>query len=222
MMLNLFYPLRKRFRFLSRAWSLRGWLDFHMFVGILGPIVIVFHAAFQSNNQLATATSASVLAVVLTGIFGRFIFGLVPSSNGKEIERAELIQSWKQLKARIEPLIDRAARGDLLRRLFHSAASPEGTRRGLGLLLGAPFGLLTAQFQCWLVRSRFADPEDYALFQEGYSRLHLLRLQIGFYRTLKSLMRTWRVFHASVAIFLVLAIAAHIAVTLYLGYGLKG
>jgi hypothetical protein len=32
-------------------------------------------------------------------------------------------------------------------------------------------------------------------------------------------MRTWRVFHASLAGFLVVAIAAHIAVSLYLGYG---
>jgi hypothetical protein len=32
-------------------------------------------------------------------------------------------------------------------------------------------------------------------------------------------MRTWRMFHASLAGFLVVAIAAHIAVSLYLGYG---
>jgi dihydropyrimidine dehydrogenase (NAD+) subunit PreT len=222
MMLNLVYPLRKRWRPLSRAWSLRGWLDFHMFVGILAPVVIAFHAAFQSNNQLATATSASLLAVVLTGIFGRFIYGLVPSSEGKEIERSELVRSWEQLKARIEPLIGRTAKakGDLLRRIFDSATRPARTRAGL--FFGVPFALATAPLQLWRVRSRFTGPEDYALFREGYSRLHRLRMQIGFYRTLKSLMRTWRLFHASVASFLVLAIAAHIAVSLYFGYGWKG
>ena len=34
-------------------------------------------------------------------------------------------------------------------------------------------------------------------------------------------MRIWRIFHASLAGFLVLAIAAHIGFSLYLGYGLK-
>ena len=63
------------------------------------------------------------------------------------------------------------------------------------------------------------SPDDYAEFREGYLRLHRIRTQIGFYQALKNLMRTWRMFHASLAGFLVVAIAAHIAVSLYLGYG---
>jgi hypothetical protein len=47
-----------------------------------------------------------------------------------------------------------------------------------------------------------------------------LRIQIGFYRSLKRLLGGWRVFHASLAVFLVVAIAAHIGLSLYLGYGL--
>ncbi|HYD41203.1 MAG TPA: hypothetical protein VEB43_10280 [Anaeromyxobacter sp.] len=37
---------------------------------------------------------------------------------------------------------------------------------------------------------------------------------------MRRLLRGWRAFHASLAVFLVLAIAAHIAVSLFLGYGL--
>jgi dihydropyrimidine dehydrogenase (NAD+) subunit PreT len=47
-----------------------------------------------------------------------------------------------------------------------------------------------------------------------------LRWQIRFYASLKRLLRGWRVMHASLAGFLVIAIAAHIALSLYLGYGL--
>jgi hypothetical protein len=46
-------------------------------------------------------------------------------------------------------------------------------------------------------------------------------VQIGFYRSLKALLGGWRLFHATLAVFLVLAIAAHIWVSLYLGYGLR-
>jgi hypothetical protein len=222
MLLNLLYPLRKRMSGLSRAGSLRGWLDFHVFVGIMSPVVIAFHAAFQSNNQLATATAASLLAVVLTGIFGRFIYGFVPSANGKEIERSELLQSWERLKARLEPLIGRAPAGARLRQIFARAARPVRAGTLAGLILRMPLTAVTVPVQLWRVRSRFADPDDYALFREGFSRLHRLRMQIGFYRALKGLMRTWRLFHASVATFLVLAIVAHIAVSLYLGYGFRG
>src|SRR5207253_3099457 len=75
MMSNFLYPVRKRAKFLSGKGSIRGWLDFHMFVGFMSPLVIAFHAAFQSNNQLATGTAAALLVVVLTGIIGRFIYG---------------------------------------------------------------------------------------------------------------------------------------------------
>ena len=45
--------------------------------------------------------------------------------------------------------------------------------------------------------------------------------QIAFYGGLRNLLRNWRVMHASLAVFLVLVMAAHIGVSLYLGYGLK-
>jgi hypothetical protein len=43
-------------------------------------------------------------------------------------------------------------------------------------------------------------------------------MKVTFYQALKNLLRGWRLFHASLAGFLVIAIAAHIAVSVYLGY----
>jgi len=219
MLLNFLYPVRKRSRALASFGSIRGWLDFHMFVGFMSPVVIAFHAAFQSNNQLATATAASLLVVVLTGIFGRFIYGLVPSSGGKEVELKELLERWERLKQRVEPLIQGASDPQRLRAIFASAATP--ARRGSlwGYPVRVPLGGLRARFRLLLVRGQFADRDDYAGFREGYLRLHRIRMQIAFYQSLKNLLRAWRLFHACLASFLVVTIAAHIAVSLYLGYG---
>jgi len=219
MLLNFLYPVRKRTRALSGVGSIRSWLDFHMFVGFMSPLVIAFHAAFQSNNHLATGTAAALLIVVLTGIFGRFIYGLVPASGGKDVELADLLGRWERLKARLEPMIQDSDNPALLQRVFAIAASPP--RRGslLGLFLRLPFAKLAARLRLLRASAHFADGDDYAEFREGYLRLHRIRTQIGFYQALKSLMRTWRMFHASLAGFLVVAIAAHIAVSLYLGYG---
>jgi hypothetical protein len=219
MLLNFLYPVRKRSRSMAGVGSIRGWLDFHMFVGFMSPLVIVFHAAFQSNNQLATATAAALLIVVLTGIFGRFIYGLVPSSGGKEVLLADLVGGWERLKARIEPLIADSDNPELLHDIFASAGSP--ARRGslLGLFLRLPFQAVRSRLRLLRARSHFDDHDVYADFRDGYLRLQRIRTQIGFYQALKRLMRTWRMFHASLAGFLVIAIAAHIAVSLYLGYG---
>jgi hypothetical protein len=45
-----------------------------------------------------------------------------------------------------------------------------------------------------------------------------LQAQVGFFRALKRLMSVWRVFHVVLAVCLVVMIAAHIGVSLFLGY----
>jgi len=61
---------------------------------------------------------------------------------------------------------------------------------------------------------------EYLELRRAVVALARIRWQIRFYASLKRLLRGWRAFHASLAVFLVLAIAAHIAVSLFLGYGL--
>jgi dihydropyrimidine dehydrogenase (NAD+) subunit PreT len=156
---------------------------------------------------------------VLTGIFGRFIYGLVPSQGGKEVELKELSDRWQRLKQRIEPVIESARKPERLRKVFATAATP--ARRGslLGYPFRVPWGALRARFRVLLVRRYFADRDDYAEFREGYVGLQRIKMQIAFYQSLKNLLRVWRLFHATLAGFLVVTIAAHIAVSLYFGYG---
>jgi hypothetical protein len=96
----------------------------------MAPCVIAFHAAFQSRNLLATGTAAALVVVVVTGLVGRFVYGVVHS-----------------------------------------------TRRGSGI---------------------------------GDRRA----------MRLKAFLAGWRTLHASLAVFLVVAIALHIGVALWLGYGI--
>ena len=67
-------------------------------------------------------------------------------------------------------------------------------------------------------RLHFDDHDEYLDFREGYLLLSRLRVQVAFYGSLKNLLRGWRLFHASLAGFLVVSIGAHIAVSIYLGY----
>jgi thioredoxin reductase/NAD-dependent dihydropyrimidine dehydrogenase PreA subunit len=127
---NFLYAARKRLARLGGAGRIRTWLHFHVFVGFMAPCVIAFHAAFQSRNLLATGTAAALAGVVVTGLVGRFVYGVVHS-----------------------------------------------TRR----------------------RSGIGDPRAMRL---------------------KAFLAGWRTLHASLAVFLVVAIALHIGVALWLGYGI--
>ncbi len=222
MMLNFLYPLRKRAKSMSGVGGIRDWLDFHMFVGFMSPLVIVFHAAFQFNNQLATGTAAALLIVVLTGIVGRFIYGLVPAAGGRVIELADLRGAWERLRGRLLPLIEDSDDPALLHRLFDSAGEvPKEDGSLPALFIHFPGRWLRARFRLQRARAHFPEHAEYKEFSDGYLRLERLRVQLAFFKGLKSLLRSWRMFHASLAIFLVITISAHIAVSLYLGYGWK-
>ena len=218
MMLNFLYPVRKRSRLLSGKGSIRGWLDFHMFVGFMSPLVIAFHAAFQFNNQLATGTAAALLVVVLTGIIGRFIYGLVPSAGGKALELSEVLGRWERLRTRLQPILDGSDNPALLHRLFDSGAKPARPGSIVWILLTWPFRASWTRLRLLVARFHFDDRGDYREFRDGYLQLSRLRMQVTFYQSLRKLLSGWRVFHASLAGFLVIAIAAHIAVSVYLGY----
>jgi thioredoxin reductase/Pyruvate/2-oxoacid:ferredoxin oxidoreductase delta subunit len=221
MLSNFLYALRKRARFLQGLGDMRAWLVFHVFVGFMSPLVIAFHAAFQSRNLLATSTSVAMAVVVITGVVGRYIYGLVPAAAGKALELEDLQGRLVRARAEVEPLLKSARNPAAVQRLFDAVATPLPAGSLLHFLLVQPFQALRTRLALWRVTRLFRDKRSRRLFRDDVRELERLRLQIGFFRSIKSLMRVWRIFHASLAGFLVLAIAAHIAVSLFLGYGLK-
>ena len=218
MMLNFIYPLRKRSKLLAGKGAIRSWLDFHMFVGFMSPLVIAFHAAFQSNNQLATGTAMALLIVVLTGIVGRFIYGMVPAKGGKALELSDVLGRWERLRARLAPMIEDADNPALLHRMFDSVTKPARGGSLVLMILWRPFAAALTRLRLARARLHFDDHDEYLDFREGYLLLSRLRVQVAFYGSLKNLLRGWRLFHASLAGFLVVSIGAHIAVSIYLGY----
>ena len=86
MMSNFLYAARKRSSLLKGVGAIRRWLTLHVFVGFMSPLVIVFHAAFQSNNLLASVDRASLAVLVSTGLIGRFSMALVPQREGKLVD----------------------------------------------------------------------------------------------------------------------------------------
>jgi len=89
MMILLFvYPLRKHFRF-ARNWGrMKGWLIFHMVLGIGGPALILLHSTFHVGSLNAAVAMYSMLIVAASGVVGRFLYARV--NRGLHSERATL------------------------------------------------------------------------------------------------------------------------------------
>ena len=67
------YMARKRYRILSRIGVLKHWLEFHIFLCTLGPIMILFHTSFKFGG-IVSISFFFFFFVVASGVIGRFIY----------------------------------------------------------------------------------------------------------------------------------------------------
>ena len=74
MLVLLIYPLRKRFKVLAVLGPLKHWFRFHLFAGIVGPLLVLFHSTFRVGSFNAAIALASMLLVVSSGLVGRVIY----------------------------------------------------------------------------------------------------------------------------------------------------
>ncbi len=99
------YMARKRIRLFSRVGVLKYWLEMHIFLCTLGPVLVLFHTTFKFGGIVAVSFWCMV-AVVLSGVIGRFIYVQIPRSiEGRELSLQELedqkLETNKQLRKTI-------------------------------------------------------------------------------------------------------------------------
>jgi hypothetical protein len=92
MLTLLLYPLRKRqLLFGERCGPMQHWFRFHVFAGICGPLLVLFHSTFRIGSLNAAAALYAMLLVVFSGVVGRFIYRHVSVGlHGRHLELAEL------------------------------------------------------------------------------------------------------------------------------------
>ena len=74
MILLLLYSARKRYRWLRWMGSIPAWFEFHMVLGVVGPILILFHANFSLGATNSNVALFSMLLVAASGVIGRYIY----------------------------------------------------------------------------------------------------------------------------------------------------
>ena len=100
-----FYMARKRFRMLSRTGLLKHWLEFHIFLCSLGPILVLYHTSFKFGGLVAISFW-SMVAVFLSGIIGRFIYIQIPRTiEGRELSLNEVRELTSNIGESIRSLV---------------------------------------------------------------------------------------------------------------------
>lgn len=86
MLVPFAYLLVKRVRrvreAVTRVISLRTLLTLHVYVGLLGPILVILHTGHRFESVLGIALTAAVLLVALSGYVGRHLLVRLSKENG--------------------------------------------------------------------------------------------------------------------------------------------
>jgi hypothetical protein len=110
------YSLRKRAMRRPRG-SMRAWLQAHIVMGIVGPYLVLLHAAWTFKG-LAGALSLMTALVVASGFIGRYIYTAVPrTADGVIVEARELGLQLEALRAAGIPGADRDEHRSIERRI---------------------------------------------------------------------------------------------------------
>ena len=74
MLLLLIYSARKRYAWLRWMGGIPAWFEFHMVMGVVGPVLILFHSNFKLGATNSNVALFSMLLVAGSGVVGRYIY----------------------------------------------------------------------------------------------------------------------------------------------------
>jgi hypothetical protein len=213
------YMIRKRKRSWRNLGVLKHWLEFHIFLCSLGPIMVLFHTAFKFGG-IVSISFWSMVGVVLSGIIGRFIYIQIPRTmEGRELTLNEV----RAMRLNVGNVI--RERYQLPETTFHaiiSSAAIAASVPGEGSTGGSSHKKLGDAQTLKNVRN--------AIREQGLSRsqtkeiVSLVKSELRLNRkierllTMQKLFRYWHVAHLPFAIIMLVIMVVHVIVTLTFGY----
>jgi hypothetical protein len=213
------YMARKRFKSMGRLGYLKHWLEFHIFLCILGPVFVVFHTTFKFGGIVAISFW-SMVAVVLSGFIGRFIYIQIPRSvEGRELSLNELCV----MRAELTENINNSSEfdGDVTS-LLEGAFKDRPVISGKNIFVRMWSGYVNDRR---VYRRLRIELKKQNLTQRNFKRAcALLQNEITLNRridmlvSMRNLMEYWHVAHLPFALAMLVVMLIHVAVVLTLGY----
>ena len=204
------YIARKRYGFLERFIRLKYLLEFHIFLCVLGPILILFHTTFKFGGIVSVAFW-SMVAVVLSGVVGRFIYIRIPRAvGGQELSMQEIQDRREGLLAQLAEQGGEQSR-DILSLLDRS---------------GSAKGWLGRAIEHWEIRKAIKKILQTTHLTASQRREILLlvkeelalRNSVARLEQMKKLFQYWHVVHMPFALIMLIIVLIHVIVTVSLGY----
>lgn len=215
------YMLKKRYPRLIEFGYLKHWLEFHIFLCSVGPVLILYHTAFKFGG-IVSVSFWSMAAVVLSGVIGRFIYIQIPRSiEGNELEIDDINTMSANLTDKLKS--EFGINGKFSERLERISFAHEYKSASLGRSI-----VLVAKdyFQSFLLlRKIYSEINEMDIAKRKASRVKslvkskiVLSRRIGMLRTMQKFFNYWHIVHLPFAIVMFVIMIIHVIVTIVFGY----
>ena len=217
----LLYPLRKKIRWLERAGTVRAWLSLHIFMGLMGPVLITFHTGFKLGGVVAIAYWSMVITA-LSGVFGRYIYTQIPrDADGRRLSNVYLEAEARQIEDLLTVRLDDTP--GLLPLAVPAAGplSPEASawaalKTAVAQDLQRP--LVLRRLRRALRRNSALHRRQVAAVCRLSARRSVLLRRIALTDAMEKVMHHWHVLHRPFVWIMFSVVALHIGVALLFGY----
>jgi hypothetical protein len=226
MLALLLYPLRKKYASWQRLGTVAGWFKWHMILGIVGPLLIVFHSGFRISATNSAVAMLTLALVVVSGIIGRYLYSkLHIGIYGTKSSALALIKDAEVFRQSFGDGLEDAASIQAELALFVAEVLPEpGSVRGsirqyalvghqsqarhLRLMVEAE-AIISAQ----ALRQHWSSASYQSRLQKAEEQLNAyfacLRRATGF-RIYERIFAFWHVLHMPLFFLLIFVVVAHI------------
>ena len=232
MLLLLLYSARKRAHWLRWMGGIPEWFQFHMVLGVVGPLLVLFHANFSLGATNSNVALFSMLLVVGSGVIGRYIYTRLHAHlDGREDSLEELLAVAERIRSHSTTLAFLPGVLDAIDREEKWLAKPEEGPIGRFLHVftsGARAALARWRLHRLINRALERAIADSSLSVSGPARRIGLvvrsyadkrldaRRRVSEYRMYARLFSFWHVLHLPLFFMLLIAGIAHvIAVNIY-------
>jgi hypothetical protein len=217
----LVYMIRKRARSLFNLGYLKHWLELHIFLCSVGPLLVLYHTSFKFGGIVAISFW-SMVAVVLSGVIGRFIYVQIPRTiQGNELDIRQLNEISSDISARLRREISGGEK------LVAEIENITDLNRYKKVTLANSFLYIlwdSLRIKTTVYRIK---KEMHKIYVPSMKTKEILRLtrqklilsrRIALLRISQRLFKYWHIVHLPFAITMFVIMFIHVAVTIIFGY----
>jgi len=227
---TLLYSLRKRVKAFRKWGKTTTWYYIHLLASVIGSVLIILHSSFTLKSMNSTVSMISMLCVIASGIFGRYIYTRI----GYHLHRQLL--AIRETEDRLLTTMQQYDKGELdtiEKSLSLLAATAVNTPRTVHRVPAKFLSLRAKAARCYIEgahditsllkkRAKLEGWDKLTLNAELSREKRFLRdhvnllVQIGKSNAFERLLVGWRIFHVPLIFILVISGSVHVlAVHLY-------